>query len=555
MSAVLDPVLDRDGPGATDTSPPGGALYWLVRSRSGHGVLLGVLSGVLATLALEDFNIWPLMFVAFVPAIVAQHRVMPARLQALPLAIAIGMMFQGYLGPGLATAARGGGLDWYMQIFGIWVVLLVFGLARRSRAFHTRTDYRWFLLATPAAWVFIDGLRGYGADMLGGTWGMPAYALYTLPEVLQPVSVFGIHGVNLLLLVVNWAIAKAVLTRLDRTRGPVDGRQPLSWRRTRADLVVVAAVVVAWIVASLLMLSSSDQTVRVAAIQPGDTSLAEDGSRLPLPREEILGRQVAQTRDAVARGAELVTWHEAGYRPDIAGDAEAIAVELGDELPGRLADELDVYLSFGWSTPIPGQKGRYNEVAAFTPDGNFLGTYGKSHIGDFAGDAGDPTRRGLYTAYPAPWGAFGTIICFDLDFTNAARGVARNGANLLAVSSSDPTGIEEKHSTHMIFRAIETGMGVLKADSRHDSIIVDPWGRIVAYEVVHGGGPATVVADLPYRDLGAAPTLYVRFGDWFAWLMGAVVLGLMTLSIDNRRRDRLTTSVSGAQDLRVGNQE
>lgn len=555
MTAVLDPVHELGIEPLPEPSPPGGVLHWLTRTRGGHGVLLGVVSGVLATLSLEDYHIWPLIFVAFVPAIVAQHRVMPARFQAVPLGIAVGMMFQGYLGPGLASAARGGGLDWYMQIFGVWVVLLVWALARRSRRFHIRTNYRWFLLATPAAWVFIDGLRGYGADLLGGTWGMPAYALYTLPKFLQPVSVFGIHGVNFLILVINWTIAKAVLTRLDQTRGPVDGRAPLQWSTVQHEALLVAGMVLLWMGSSLAMMGSSDTTVRVAAVQGGDASVDATGAWVRVPREEMLRTQVALTREAAAQGAKLVTWHEGGYHPDLEGSADLVAAGLTDEIPAQLADELDLFLSIGWNAPIPGKSGNYNEVAAFDPDGKLLGTYGKSHIGDFAGDAGDPTRRGLYTAYPAPFGAFGTIICFDLDFTNSARGVARNGANILAVSSSDPPGIEQKHSTHMVFRAIETGMGLLKADSRHDSIVVDPWGRIVSYEVVTGGGSNLLVADLPYRDLGAPETLYVRFGDWFAWLMGAVVVAMLGLSFQLRRRDRASSSIGGAQDLRIGDEE
>ncbi len=536
-------VLER--PVEADAPKAGGMLHWLAGSRGGHAIMLGALSGVLATLSLEDYHIWPLIFVAFVPAIVAQHRVMPARFQALPLAIAIGMMFQGYLGPGLAAAARGGGLDWYMQIFGIWVGLIVLALARGSRRFHIRTNYRWFVLATPAAWVAVDALRGFGADMLGGTWGSVSYALYDRPSLIQPASIFGIHGVTFMILVINWTLAKVVLTWLDRLRGPVDERAPIVWKSTRSNVGLVGAAIVVWIAASMAMMSgTSDSTVRVAAIQPGIAKLFADGTYERTPQEEVLRRQIEQTREAKRQGAELVTWHESGFKGDARGDEGKVLSDL--------ADELDIYLTVGWGIPRPDIGGRYNEVAAFDPDGKFLGTYGKSHVGDFAGDAGNNDRKGLYATYAAPFGKFGTIICFDLDFTNAARSTVRRGANVLAVSSSDPPGIEEKHSTHMVFRAIETRLGLLKADSLHDSIIVDPWGRIVDYKVTRGGGRATLVADLPYRPLGAQRTFYAQWGEWFGFINLGLVAMFVVMSAWLRRKDRLTGSLEGAEDLRIG---
>lgn len=536
-------VADRPSV-AEETSRPAGMLHWLAGSRGGHAILLAVVSGVLATLSLEDYHVWPLAFVAFVPAIVAQHRIMPARFQALPLAIAIGMMFQGYLGPGLSAAARGGGLDWYMQIFGLWVGLIVLALARGSRRFHIRTGYRWFILATPAAWVAVDALRGFGADMLGGTWGMIGYSLYDRPTLLQPASIFGVHGVNFLIFAINWALAKAVLTWLDQTRGPVDGREPLAWRGARRDAIVVGVAVIAWVGASLAMIDSSPRTVRVATIQPGIGKALPDGTWERTPEDEVLKRQIEQTREAAAKGAELVTWHEAGYKADARGsDGKVLS---------KHADELDIFLSVGWSIPRTDTGGRYNEVAAFDPNGKFLGTYGKSHVGDFAGDAGNNDRKGFYASYAAPFGSFGTIICFDLDFTNSARATARRGANILAVSSSDPPGIEQKHSTHMVFRAIETGQGVLKADSLHDSIVVDPWGRIVDYEVTLGGGRSTIVADLPVRPVGAPQTFYTRWGEWFGFVNLGLVALFVLMSAWLRRKDRLTASLQGAEDLRIG---
>src|SRR5438034_8520170 len=104
----------------------------------------------------------------------------------------------------------------------------------------------------------------------------------------------------------------------------------------------------------------------------------------------------------------------------------------------------------------------------------------------------------------------------------------------------------------MVFRAIETGQGVLKADSFHDSIVVDPWGRIVDYKVTMHGGQSTLVADLPIRKPNAPETFYVRWGEWFGFLCLGLVGLFVLLSAWLRRKDRLAASLQGAEDLRIG---
>lgn len=476
------------------------------------GLSLSLASGVLAVLSLEDYGYSGLIWVAFVPAIIAQQRILPARASGLALAIAIGVMFQGYMGPGLLSSD----LAWYLYIYGFWVGLVVLLLTWRSRRFHMRSNYLWFVLGTPAAWVATDFVRTTQTEVFGGTWGMVAYALYRHPWFLQPVSVFGIHGANLLILLVNWALSLVILVLLDRRLGPVDGRKPLDWPIARKPAVVVACLLAIWGVTSIAMLRDPQPALRVAAIQPG--AFAGNGYRkVPaLTPEDELKRSMELTRKAAKDGAKLVVWREVGMNFDPAGDK--------GQTIRNMASELGIDLVVGWQAPTPESSGwsdkylrysggRFNEAAAFGPDGAFLGSYGKSHPGEFAGDFS--ARRGQYLVYPAKWGNFGTIICFDLDFTDSARRIAALGANILAVPSSDVPGIARKHYTHLVFRAIETRLPIVKADSAFGSAIIDPYGRIVSSFASKQGAQAMVIGDVP---LGAGHSLYVRFGEWFGWL-------------------------------------
>src|SRR2546423_6583118 len=187
------------------------------RRRVVLGLALAVLTGVLGTLALPPFGVWPLIWVAFVPMLVAQHRVMPRRWSG----VAFGVGFATYLAPQITPGFTEAKLSPFYQLFPVFAAAAIAALAWRSRAFHERTRYRWFVLATPVAWVAIDFLRLIsGRADLGGTWWNPVYALYSIPSFLQPVNVFSIFGLELLLLVVNFAVAGLVLARLDGRQLP-----------------------------------------------------------------------------------------------------------------------------------------------------------------------------------------------------------------------------------------------------------------------------------------------------------------------------------------------
>ncbi|MCS7221393.1 MAG: carbon-nitrogen hydrolase family protein [Anaerolineae bacterium] len=148
-------------------------------------------------------------------------------------------------------------------------------------------------------------------------------------------------------------------------------------------------------------------------------------------------------------------------------------------------------------------------------DGRFLGVYSKDHPVTFAGETS--LTRGTYPVYETPLGRIGTIICYDLDFTDTARRIAHNGAQLILVPSHDWPQIATKHYTHLIFRAIENRVSMVKADnSGNDSVIIDPYGRILASAITPGGdrNGQVVLADVPL-DMG--DSLVVRLGDWTGW--------------------------------------
>lgn len=157
-----------------DTTSSSAATF----SRFAAGAVLSVLSAGLAALATPPFPVWPLILLAFVPMIVAQHRVLPPRWSALAPGITLGFWFASQLLEGLVEA----GVPLVFQLLPFYAGVIAAALSWRTCQFHNETKYRWFFLATPVGWVAIDFVRGHQAAMLAGTWGKPG--LCTLGSTL-----------------------------------------------------------------------------------------------------------------------------------------------------------------------------------------------------------------------------------------------------------------------------------------------------------------------------------------------------------------------------------
>lgn len=111
-----------------------------------------------------------------------------------------------------------------------------------------------------------------------------------------------------------------------------------------------------------------------------------------------------------------------------------------------------------------------------------------------------------------PWGRLGLTICYDLRFPALFRALAEAGATMLAIPAAftKPTGEAHWHAL-MRARAIENGSFVLAAaqGGRHEngrdtyghSLIVDPWGRILA----EGGiEPGVIMAEIDPAEVAKA---------------------------------------------------
>jgi predicted amidohydrolase len=160
-----------------------------------------------------------------------------------------------------------------------------------------------------------------------------------------------------------------------------------------------------------------------------------------------------------------------------------------------------------------------NRSFLIAPDGNVLASYDKIHMFDIDLPGGESYRESVNyqpgeTAVLSdlPWGRIGLTICYDVRFPALYRALAESGASFITVPSAFTRKTGEAH-WHVLLRAraIETGCFIFaaaqgglhenKRETYGHSLIIDPWGEILA----EGGiEPDIVVAEIDPTKVEAA---------------------------------------------------
>jgi predicted amidohydrolase len=160
-----------------------------------------------------------------------------------------------------------------------------------------------------------------------------------------------------------------------------------------------------------------------------------------------------------------------------------------------------------------------NRGLLIDPHGAIAARYDKIHMFDVDLDDGHVYRESRsYTAgehavvAELPWGRLGLTVCYDLRFPALYRALAEAGSVYLAIPSAFTRQTGEAH-WHVLnrARAIENGAFVFAAaqGGRHEngretfghSMVIDPWGRILAEGEAE---PGVVMADIDPTAVAAA---------------------------------------------------
>ena len=177
----------------------------------------------------------------------------------------------------------------------------------------------------------------------------------------------------------------------------------------------------------------------------------------------------------------------------------------------ELARELQIHVHVGsLAVKILPEKAA-NRTFFIDPNGEIIARYDKIHMFDVNLPNGESYRESntyrpgeAAVVVPLPFAKVGLSICYDVRFPALYRALAEAGADVLTVPAAFTKQTGEAH-WHLLLRAraVETGCFVLAAaqgghhengrDTYGHSIIVDPWGRVLAEAGIE---PGVTIADI-----------------------------------------------------------
>ncbi len=365
----------------------------------------------------------------------------------------------------------------------------------------------------PFAWVAAEWGRGH---LFGGfPWGLLGYSQYARLPAIQIAEIGGVYAVSFTVLVVNAAVAGAVV---------------LPWRQAIAGFVIAGAILGGTLGFGISRLNEPPlpPAIAVTLMQP---SIEQPLKWDPAHAATTLGIYLALSRRAASGSPALIVWPETSTPTPLERDEGLLAVLRG------LAASLHTAFVVGsidveGATPMVirnsayllterGIAGRYDKIK-LVPFGEYVPLSGIIGFvrgwAEFISELEPGSRIVVFPGPPAP---FGVVICYEGIFPELVRDFVRNGARLIVNITNDAwfgrTSGPLQHLAMYAFRAVEHRTTVVRSANTGVSAFILPSGQITRRLGLYDRDIVTMTVPLRART-----TLYTRFGDWLAYLGLAV---------------------------------
>ncbi len=390
------------------------------------------------------------------------------------------------------------------------------------------------LVGLPLCWVAQDLLRNY-FPFGGFPWSNLAYTQAAYLPLVQSLDLLGIHGLTLLILLLNGGLAFGLRR---------DASKLARW--VLCISLCLFALNGAYGVMRMRQVDAAMAQLpkkRVALIQgniPQDEKWLEDMS------DEILERYLKYSHQAEQSHPDLLIWPEAAY-PAVVPPEWIELMPIHDlKIPLLTgAVTFEGMLPESWPPPPDFTEfSLHNSSMIINPGGSIGDFYHKRHLVPFGEYV--PLQKvlffieklvpGISSFSPGEeWNLIGVdlpnlekmqmgvMICYEDIFPEPARYFTRQQADFLVNLTNDAwyerASMVYQHLDYSRYRAIENRRTMVRATNTGMTAIIDPVGRVVTQlpPFTEGVLPGEV-------SLGGPNSVYTRWGDWLAW---GCVLGLV----------------------------
>ena len=500
--------------------------------------ILAIIAAILLILAFPDFELWFLAWVALAPLLVAVDREKDSVVRSFLVGWLFGMVFFfgacWWLTFAPITYAEMPAPLVYFFMFGVASAVGIFpGIFGALLSILLRRFGSYAVLSAPFLWVFTEFLRIW---LTGNNWNAIGYSQAFKVGIVQLATVGGVYAVGFLLLLFNSYVAFKLLQFIGLTRNGPDLKQK--------DWIVLATVF--FFVVFLFGLSEltaaparPKQNIEnnVIAVQPNVpmNGLTFEKYQQLLERHLELSENALQQRPANDPPATTVIFPESPMIFQYGRDRDLQKFLRDFAVRNKTA------VIFNSAEMTPDDKRILNSAVMIDAKGEKIAQYDKIHLLPFGEYM--PLPEPLASQMPAFVGSFqfgdeydllpfgaakgGVMICFESHFGELSREYARRGADVLIEMTNDGylgnTPVLRQHLANSVFRAVETHRPLLRVTNVGVTAYIDEDG-----EVSDAAGVYTEAARVwTVSKSDGRPTLYVKYGDWWAWLCSIVSLALL----------------------------
>jgi apolipoprotein N-acyltransferase len=386
-----------------------------------------------------------------------------------------------------------------------------------------------YVLTFPVTWVGVEFFRNY-IPFGGFPWLLIGYSQTEVLWLVQIADIAGVHGVSLLILMVNTAIFWLALKGIDARSG----------RRMAA---LTAALFAATGIYGYCHLEYGrlPEPGRSAVLLQGNLSMDDPHTVLAQKLRHGYGRLAAEVDSA-----DLVVLPEAPAALDYRTDPEyGLAIRRLSALSslGLILNDI----RYGDSD---GSRRVFNSALFLDPEGRQLARYDKIQLVPFGEyvpmrslfffaesitkDVSDFQPGSEYTLFQLGDHRANAVICFEAIFSGLCREFVRAGSQLIVNLTNDrwygDSAAPHQHLAMARWRSIENRRYLLRATNSGISAIIDPYGRahhrtaLLQEDLVRG--------NFEFLD---TLTLYTRSGDVLPILCAIIMCLLLIRSYRLKR--------------------